>query len=85
LTIKSTSHTTRPYRPAKTAAGFSGFVNATFFALAPAALPLMRINLCFVNARQYSIVKDQKSCLHLAISFQRKALRSASRELIADC
>jgi hypothetical protein len=46
--------------------------------------PPMRINLCFVNARQYSIVKDQ-SCQHLAISFQRKPLRSASRELIADC
>jgi len=37
LTIKSTSHTTRPYVPTRTAAGFSGFVNATFFTLAPAS------------------------------------------------
>jgi hypothetical protein len=43
----------------------------------------MRINLCFVNARQYSIVKDLESLQPLAISFQRKPL--TNRELIADC
>jgi hypothetical protein len=57
-------------------------VNATFFALAPAALPLMRINLCFVNARQYSIVKDQKKLL--AFSHQLSAKSSPLREPRAD-
>ena len=36
LTIKSTSHTTRPYLPAELRRHF-GLVNATFFTLAPAA------------------------------------------------
>jgi len=35
LTIKSTSHTTRPYLPAELRRLF-GLVNATFFTLAPA-------------------------------------------------
>ena len=37
--------------------------------------PPMRINLCFVNARQYSVVKDRESLQLTAISFQRKPLR----------
>ena len=37
LTIKSTSHTTRPYLPARNLRRLFGLVNATFFTLAPAA------------------------------------------------
>ena len=60
LTIKSTSHTTRPYLPAHTAPAFRA-VNATFFALCTL--------LVFCNARQYSVVKDL-DCLSNQLSGQ---------------
>jgi len=52
-------------------------MNATFFTLAPAAdnATDTYINLCFVNARQYSIVKDRRELSAFGYQLSAKTLQ----------